>query len=154
VIAPLIETRAQAEAVVRACRYPPRGARSSGGIRPLSGLRAYRDWAEQIVVGVMIETEAAAGRAAEIAATPGLDLVFVGTGDLGLSIGDGPDAAARFEAALAQVRAACAAAGLAAGLYTPDAEAARRRAAEGWRVTTPATDVALVRGGFAAAFRP
>jgi 2-dehydro-3-deoxyglucarate aldolase/4-hydroxy-2-oxoheptanedioate aldolase len=150
VIAPLVETPAEAAAVARACRYPPLGARSGGGVRPLADFAAYRGWAEAVVVGVMIETEAAAARAAEIAATPGLDLVFVGTGDLALDIGPGADAPARVAAALSRILAACRAAGVAAGLYTPDAAAARRRLAEGWQVVTPATDVTLVRAGWAA----
>ena len=57
VIVPLVETAAQARAAVAAARYPPRGARSGGGIRPLAQFADYVAAAGgAIVVAVMIET--------------------------------------------------------------------------------------------------
>ncbi len=155
ILVPLVETAAEAAAIVAACHYPPRGGRSGGGMRPLGDIGTYLAWADRAVtVGVMIESEAAAGRAAEITGVPGLDLIFVGTGDLALTIGRGPDAAARVEAALTRVREACAAAGIASGLFTLDRAASDRRRAEGWGVTVYANDITVLRGGFAAAVQP
>lgn len=150
-LAPLVETPEAAAEVVRACRFPPGGARSGGGVRPLGDFPAYLDWAGRAVVaGVMIESEAAAARAEEIAATPGLDLLFVGTGDLALSVGGDRE---RAEAAVARCRRAAEAAGVAAGLFTASAEEAARRAAEGWRLTVAAHDVGTLNAGFSAALK-
>src|SRR5712692_10573449 len=59
VIVPLINTAEEAERAVGACRYPPRGYRSSGPIRAnVYGGRDYQQYAhEQIAVILMIETK-------------------------------------------------------------------------------------------------
>ena len=58
VIVPLIETAAEAAAVVSAARFPPQGSRSGGGVRPLGRNFAayYQAAVERTVVAVMIET--------------------------------------------------------------------------------------------------
>src|SRR5438874_1253799 len=59
VIVPLINTAAEAERAVGACRYPPRGYRSSGPIRAnVYGGGDYQRYAhEQVAVILMIETK-------------------------------------------------------------------------------------------------
>ena len=149
VIVPLVETAAEAAAAVAASRYPPDGERSGGGIRPLRDMKGYVERSRSgTLVCVMIETAAGLANAAAIAATPGIDMVFIGAGDLSLSIGD--DGAA-LEHALETIRAACAAAGVPCGIYTPHAEAARARARQGFRFVIAGDDVGLLRQGFAAA---
>src|SRR5213076_3019406 len=85
VIVPLIETDEQAAAAVAAARFPPHGQRSGGGVRPLT--RDYAAANDRTVVGVMIETERAVHNASAIANTKGIDFVFIGTGDLAISLG-------------------------------------------------------------------
>ncbi|MDK3017067.1 HpcH/HpaI aldolase family protein [Pseudodonghicola flavimaris] len=153
VLAPLIETAAEARAFVDASRYPPQGRRSGGGVRPLMGdfARYYSDALEQTVVGVMVETAAGLENIEEIAAVPGIDLIFIGTGDLAISMGEFPVPGPAYEAAIQRVRQVCAAAGVPCGLFSADAADARRRTAEGFAVTVSANDIALVTKGFAAA---
>lgn len=144
VIVPLVESAEAAAAAVAAAHFPPRGTRSGGGHRPL---RAFADYvaasATDTLVAVMIETRAGRDHAAAIAATAGVDLVFVGPGDLALSIGQ--DA---LEPAIVAIAAAAAAAGVPCGVFTSTADAARR-IAEGFAFVIVADDINLARKGFA-----
>jgi 4-hydroxy-2-oxoheptanedioate aldolase len=93
VIVPHVETRAEAEQIVDACRFPPRGHRSVAGPNPAN---RYRPMAQQelldffdgqTVLAVMLETPDAIARADEIAAVPDLDMVMVGPHDLTAEMG-------------------------------------------------------------------
>jgi len=83
VIVPMINSVAEAQAAVGACRYPPDGYRSMGPIRArvVGG-----EWRLPLCV-VMIETVEAVNRAGEILAVPGIDAVFIGPNDLAASAG-------------------------------------------------------------------
>lgn len=145
VIVPLVEDAATAAAAVAAAHYPPHGYRSGGGMRPLRAFGKYvAAAATQTLVAVMIETRAGLDRVAEIAATPGVGLVFIGPGDLGLSIG-----AEALERAIAAIFSASRAAGVACGIFTGGAEAAAARLAQGFMFVTADDDISLARGGFA-----
>lgn len=89
---PMTTTRAAAEAAVRAARYPPLGERLWGPFYapPRWGLsmREYLDRADAEVLAIgMIEHIDAIKSISEIVSTPGLDLVFIGPGDLATSMG-------------------------------------------------------------------
>jgi 4-hydroxy-2-oxoheptanedioate aldolase len=91
VMCPMISNRAQAEAFVGACRYAPLGYRSVGAYRPAEGMLEYfRTANEEIVTLAQIETAEAMDNLDEIAATPGLDVLFMGPGDLSVSYGGEP----------------------------------------------------------------
>ena len=122
VIVPLVESAVEAAAAVGAAHFPPRGTRSGGGIRPLRDFPAYVASSDQTLVAVMIETQAGLANAAAIAATPGVDLIFIGPGDLGLAIG-----ADTLEAGIATVLATARSAGVPCGIFTLGPEAAARR---------------------------
>ena len=94
VISPMVNTRAQAEALVRSAKYPPMGARSWGGYTALqaSGLppAEYLKQSNQMtMVFAMVETVEALSNLDEIAATPGLDGLFVGPSDLSITLSKG-----------------------------------------------------------------
>ena len=150
VIVPLVESAAQARAAVAAAHYPPHGARSGGGVRPLAQFPAYVAAARgAIAVGVMIETAKGQRNAAAIAAVKGVDFVFIGTGDLALSIGAFPARAAKTEAACAKILAACKAKKRICGTFTASLEAARAKHAQGFRLIVTANDIELAARGFA-----
>src|SRR5437899_8372574 len=92
VICPMINTREQAETLVRACRYPPVGYRSYGPVRasiyagPDYGDRANQD----ILVIPMIETQEALKNLDDILSVPGVDAVYVGPADMSLALGCRP----------------------------------------------------------------
>ena len=98
IIVPLISTPADAAAAVAACRYPPRGYRSSGPIRAqhFGGADYLAKADDEIVVIAMIETKEGLANLDAICATPGLDAVYIGPADLSFALGlppraDNPD---------------------------------------------------------------
>lgn len=152
VLVPLVDTAGEAEAAVAAARFPPVGKRSGGGVRPLGGgFGAYLGRAGEIAVGVMIETALGVRNASAIAATPGLDFVLIGTGDLGLSYAGEPDPDAAREQGCRLVLAACRTAGIPCGIFTLGPAQAVARRTEGYALTVVANDIEVVRSGFAAA---
>jgi 4-hydroxy-2-oxoheptanedioate aldolase len=92
VICPMINNRAEAERLVAACRYPPKGSRSFGPIRAL--LYGGADYAKHandtVVVFAMIETRDALNNLDEILSVPGLDAIYVGPADLSNALGCTP----------------------------------------------------------------
>jgi 2-keto-3-deoxy-L-rhamnonate aldolase RhmA len=152
VIVPLIESRRQAARAVKASRYPPHGERSGGGARPLADYVDYHAASERgIIVAVMIETVKGLKNARKIAATEGVDLVFIGTGDLALSLGVFPQMEARHEDACREILDACRRHWTPCGIFTTSADAAAKRRAQGYRLTVVADDISLIGRGLAAA---
>ncbi|MFT8245536.1 HpcH/HpaI aldolase family protein [Roseomonas sp. BN140053] len=156
VLVPLVESGAEAAAAVSHAHFPPHGTRSGGGVRPLSGnfgayLGAARD---RTAVGVMIETRAGLERRAEIVATPGLDFLLIGTGDLSISLGVAGPADPRVEKACAAILASCRAASLPCGIFTGNAEAGRARLAAGYAMSVLANDIDVLATGFRRAAEP
>ncbi len=152
VIVPLVETAEQAAAAVAAAKYPPAGIRSGGGVRPLIDFKAYGVAAnDAVLVAVMIETAKGVENAAAIAAVPGVDLVFIGTGDLALSIGTFPEFGPDHEAAVKSVQRACRDAGTPCGAFTPHLAFALDRRRQGFNAVVVAEDIGLVHGAAKAA---
>lgn len=92
VICPMINSRAEAEAFVSACRYPPLGSRSFGPIRAtLYGGADYPKHAnDEVLTLAMIETKEAMAALDSILAVEGLDGIYVGPADLSNSLGCTP----------------------------------------------------------------
>ena len=92
IICPMINSRAEAEAFVAACRYPPAGSRSFGPIRAtIYGGADYPQHANvEVLTLAMIETKQAVANLADILAVEGLDGVYVGPADLANSLGVAP----------------------------------------------------------------
>lgn len=152
VMAPLVEGADDARALAGASRYPPQGRRSGGGVRPLlAGIEAMRAANRHIAVGAMIETALGARNAEAICAVAGIDFIFVGTGDLQLSM---PQASpAQLQACCARIRDAAHQSGLPCGLFTADAAAARQAFADGYEIAVAANDIGLAAHGFAQALQ-
>lgn len=91
VIFPFTSTPELARQAVAACRYPPEGARGFGpGLAtfrwPVPG--GYPNFADRnIMVIIIIEQARAVDQIEEIAAVPGIDVLFIGTNDLSFSLG-------------------------------------------------------------------
>jgi 4-hydroxy-2-oxoheptanedioate aldolase len=146
VIVPLVNTAEDAARAVAASRYPPVGVRSYGPTR--SAMRIGPGPAEansSVVVLAMIETPDGLANVEDIAATPGLDGLYIGPSDLTIAVGGAgptdPAVVDAFEAALERVRRACEANGLAAGLHTRSGEEAAQRISEGFTLLTVASDI-------------
>ena len=121
VLVPRIDSAADAARAVSAARYPPQGARGAGPGRASGYGRAIPEAldraAKDTVVAVQVETVAGLASVHDIAAVPGVDLVFVGPGDLsvGLQAAGGTET---LDAAIDRILAACADAGTPAGIFT------------------------------------
>ncbi len=145
VICPMIEARSQCRAFVGACRCPPQGYRSLGPTRakPVYG-DEYAEAANRETLAIaMIETVAGLEAVDEIVGVDGLSGIFIGGGDLRLSLAVN-GAEGELEAAIEGILAACAKAGIWAGLFTTDPDEARRRIAQGFRFLTVKTDGQLL----------
>ena len=158
VIVPLVDTAEQAAAVAAACRYPPVGVRSWG---PMTGLvgRAAPDPEQanaSVMCGVMVETAGGIDAVENIAATPGVDMVFVGPFDLSLAFGLDIDEMVddtSSNSPLARIVAACSQAGIRAGVFAGAPERAHRLAGFGFSDIVVFTDAALLAAAATAELR-
>lgn len=151
VIVPLVNSAEEAARAVAACRYPPNGIRSYGPIRAsgVVGSGDPEDLQREALCLVMVETRQALERVDEIAATPGLDGIYVGPSDLALSLG----LTATLQVtetehvdAVRRIREACHRHGIAAGIHSSSGAWARRHAEAGFDMVTVATDSSLLAG--------
>jgi 4-hydroxy-2-oxoheptanedioate aldolase len=151
VIVPLISSPEDAARAVSACRYPPQGIRSFGPVlaADVIGSRDPEKLGGEVVCLVMVETREALERVGEIAATPGLDGVYIGPSDLALSLGLTPTLEimeGEHAEAVERIREACHQNGIAAGIHSPSGDWARRHAQAGFDLITVASDAPLLRG--------
>lgn len=155
VVAPMIESAADAALFASFMKYPPLGSRSWGPTRAvqLSGgdTGAYRDRANRETLAVaMIETGQALAAIDEILALPGIDGVFVGPSDLSIALSGGRelnvDSPAN-TAAIGKIAAAARAAGKFAGIYASDGAHAKAAVAAGYAFVTIASDVGYITAG-------
>ena len=93
IVCPNVETRAQAEDFVRACRFPPLGGRSVAGPGPLQGYRATplgevnaQGNAATLLIP-MLESPQGIANADAIASVPGIDVLLIGSNDLCTALG-------------------------------------------------------------------
>src|SRR4051795_2669527 len=132
VIVPNVRDADHAREVVAASRYAPAGGRSIGR---LSG------GADQPLVVVMVETATALDDLDAILTVPGLDGVYVGPGDLSLSLNlDGSDRWRDLRGVLSSIIARARTAGVPVGVHAYNGEDAAGYAAEGATIVTVCVD--------------
>jgi 4-hydroxy-2-oxoheptanedioate aldolase len=155
VIAPMINSRSEAEALVRFAKYPPIGRRSWGGYTAVqtAGLTApeYLKRANSLTqVFAMVETVAALEQVDQIAATPGLDGLFVGPSDLSIALSNGAKIdrmAPKTIEAMKRIAKAARKSGLVAGAFGGSAEIIKAYRKIGYTFFAAATDVDLMQSG-------
>lgn len=159
IIAPMINTVSDARQFAAAAKYPPLGERSWGPVRALqlqgrSGTVDYlREANDGTLTLAMIETVTALSNVDAIAATPGIDALFIGPYDLStaLSGGKAQDVQAEeVERAIDRICAAATKAGKIPGIYCSNAERGLAMAQRGFRFVTVGNDVGILREGAAA----
>jgi 4-hydroxy-2-oxoheptanedioate aldolase len=151
-VVPMVNSSAEAEAVVKAARYRPIGERSIGGQLHAANFGTdaatyYARANEEILVVVMAEHVEAVANIESILSVPGIDAVFVGPNDLHASMGLPPSFdsdAPQFNEALKKILAHAKARGLAAGIHVLDAAQAQRRISEGWQFIAVASEAGLM----------
>lgn len=157
VIAPMVNTRAQAELLVRAAKYPPMGARSWGGYtaQQASGLTPaeyLREANRMTMVFAMVETVEALENVEAIAAMPGLDGLFVGPSDLSIALSQGSRIDKTGPATLAAMATVAAAAkrnGLVAGAFGGSVDVIRSYMGLGFTFLAAGVEVDLMQAGAA-----
>jgi len=154
---PMTTTRAAAEATVRAVRYPPTGERYWGPFyappRWGMSMREYLDRADDEILAIgTIEHIDAVQSIGEVVSTPGLDLVFIGPGDLATSMGlkgraDHPDV----QAAMKTLEGPILKSPVILGGVATTPELANAMIARGYRALVVGFDWSLLQRGIASA---
>jgi len=137
VICPTVESADEAQRFVAACDYPPRGKRSWGPVRGLlyGGADYFDSYAGEILRIALIETAEGVSNLEAIASTPGLDMVYLGPNDLGVSHGAKPSYTPNHpevELAVDKLVATAKRCGIAAGMHAASAEVARAALGKGF----------------------
>ena len=158
IICPMVSNADQAAEFVSYMRYPPQGQRSFGPTRV--SFAAGADYGVkangEMLAFAMIETAEGMANLQAIAATPGLDALYVGPADLTLGLAQGrlPAGFDREEPemvdALKRILAACKANGLRAALHCGAPEYAARAIGWGFDMTTVSGDSRLLAAAAAA----
>jgi len=123
IVVPMINTKEEAAAMVRACRYSPLGVRSNAGIRGEWGeTKDYRGYLDAVNEGLliipMIETNQAIDDIDEILSVPGIDVLLVGPSDLSIELGVPLDYPSdTYQRGLDKIAAACKNHGVVPGMY-------------------------------------
>ncbi len=149
VVVPMVNNAAEAARAVAACRFPPEGTRSYGPIRASSviGSKDPEALANEVLCIVQVETLEGLEKVEEIAATPGLDGIYVGPADLALGLGlpvdlGGEDS--KHAEAVERIREACQKNNIAAGMHTTSGESAREYAERGFSMMNVGVDYLLL----------
>jgi 2-keto-3-deoxy-L-rhamnonate aldolase RhmA len=152
VIFPFCSTPELAQQAAAACKYPPHGRRGFGA--SLASFRwpapgGYANFADNnVIVTVIIEEERALNQVEAIAATPGVDVLFVGTSDLSFSMGlRGNSGHERVQEGLKRVAAAAKANGKYVGLPVKDSDQIKKYVDWGFQWFQTTTELGLMARG-------
>ena len=159
VIFPFTSTPELARQAAAACRYPPVGLRGSGA--DLAQFRwpapeGYYDFAdENVLVIAVVEDTRALAQIDEIAATPGIDVLFIGTSDLSFSLGlRGDQNHPKLDAAVAKIVAAGKKHGKALGRPALTVEQIKKFKKQGFLFFMSATDTDFMARGATQLLKP
>jgi 4-hydroxy-2-oxoheptanedioate aldolase len=149
VIIPMVQDAAQAKSAADACRYAPTGTRSWGPMAAYWGgaVPTPAESDARVRCAVMVETPEAIAQVEDIAAVPGVDMVFVGPFDLAIALGTTVDALLADtspESPLDRVVAACEAAGIVPGSFAGSLPVASALVGRGFRAVAVAVDTAIL----------
>ena len=153
VIAPMINSVADARLFVSFIKFPPLGERSWGparalaltGLAPQEYLKQANDFSLAIA---MIETREAIAAVDDILAVPGIDGVFVGPSDLSITLSNGASydpTGAEVDAAFKHVLSRAKAAGKFCGAFAVSAARANDLAKQGFQLITVSSDFVIIR---------
>jgi 2-keto-3-deoxy-L-rhamnonate aldolase RhmA len=150
-LVPQVDTADQAKEVMRHAKYPPMGNRGTALSRAHS-LYDNPDFEEYLsrtneatFVAVQAESPQAIDNLESIAATPGVDAIFVGPADLSVSMGiPGQFSHPREIEAIERVVAVCRKQGIAPGMHMSDFETLKHWIRKGMRFVTFSSDVDLL----------
>lgn len=142
----------QAKAIVAATRYAPNGVRGFSAAHRANRfgrIARYHETAQENQLLILqIESEMGVRNSREIAAVEGVDVLFVGPGDLSTNMGFMNQAGAPLvQKAIYDVVAATNAEGKSAGIWATDRADARHYIENGFRMVTVGSDLGLLAKG-------
>jgi len=148
ILVPMVDTAEQAQALVKAVRYPPYGIRGMGGARASRWGRIPKyahEANDEICLLVQVETQEGLNNIEAIASVEGVDGVFIGPSDLSASLGhvgeqNHPVVRAAIEDAFAKILKA----GKAPGFLTLDENLSKHYLSLGGVFMAVGTDGALL----------
>jgi 4-hydroxy-2-oxoheptanedioate aldolase len=143
-----------ARRIVSATRHMPEGTRSYGVFRVRPHDVDSIAYARQVVVLPMVESTEGLAAVHDIVAVEGVDGVFIGPGDLGLSLGLGAGqnrGDGRITDAFATIASAAHAAGKRVGIFATTVDYARTMAAQGFDAVVAWYDAGAIAQAAAAA---
>ncbi len=149
VIVPLVDTPEEAAAAVAACRYAPHGVRSFGPFRTSLGLDT-DELEARVNCFVMVESAQAIANLDAICATPGLAGVYIGPGDLSVTMGTSwlrRPRPVEVTDVIANVPSACRRAGVIPGMHAGNATLGAELIALGFQFVTLSSDMSLLAAG-------
>jgi 4-hydroxy-2-oxoheptanedioate aldolase len=155
IVVPMVGSAEEAAYAAAACHYPPRGNRSVGPVRGVQARSSHRlEGLDDVACVVMVETAEGVRNVDAIAATPGVDCIYIGPSDLAIGLGlsawgedwSAEEAALHAEA-VERIKAACLRHGVAPGIHTGAGATANRYREQGFRMITVANDLGLLRFG-------
>jgi 4-hydroxy-2-oxoheptanedioate aldolase len=159
IIAPMINTVADARALAAFAKFPPLGERSWGPHRAMmlggfTDQQVYLAQANSLTVTLaMVETRTALSNLEAIVATPGVDGLFLGPSDLSIALSNGSSLdpfSKDVDAEIDRIIAAANKAGKIPGAYCHSAERAAALAKRGMRFIAVSSDMGFLRAGAAA----
>ena len=155
IICPMVNTAEEAARFVAACRYAPLGSRSFGPTRAVQvhGANYARIANDFVTTFAMIETAEAMENLDAILQVDGIDAVYIGPSDLGLSLGHAPTLLpeAPVRAAIATIRDKAVAAGKAAAIHCGSPAMVREMLDDGFGLATLLTDARVFTSAIATA---
>lgn len=123
IVVPMVNTKEETVNMVKWCKYPFEGVRSSAGMRGEWGeFKNYREYMdafnEQILIVPMIETMESLSNIEEIVSVPGVDVLLVGPSDLSINLDVPLDYLnPKYQNTLDKIADACENAGVVPGMY-------------------------------------
>ncbi len=153
VLIPRVERREQVEQAIRYLKYAPIGERGLSLTRGHSGYQKSDPFEftsrknDEVMLMVQIETKNGVDNLEEIAAVPGVDVLFVGPSDLRHSYGPGPNTSDRLKEAYGKVAETGKQNGVATGVQMSDSKTIKSLVSRGMRLVSCGTEVGILISG-------
>ena len=149
VVVPQVNPAADAERIVRYCKYPPRGSRGVGIVRAQGYGLDFQEYVaganDNVIVMLQIEHIDAVNNIESIVRVPGVDALMIGPYDLSGSMGKlGRVNDPEVEQAIETVRKACAAAGMKLAIFAATAEGMKPYIRNGYTLPIAGMDLMLL----------
>lgn len=154
-LVPYVNTKQEAKKAVKACQYPPQGVRGVGPRRATKygkkDLGEYYDsFAEDLVIGVQIETPKALENLDVILSVEGIDFAFIGPNDLSANLGVYRQfSSSTYKKAIDKVLATCNEKQVAPGIFSGDPSEITDQIEKGFQFISIATDYGILRSSYA-----